>query len=492
MNSETINRKSIKINMVLNALKGILNVLFPLITFPYIAKVLRVDNIGKYNFSNSIISYFILFAGLGINTYAIREGARIREKTNEFNEFADEMFSLNISSTIVSYIVFFILLFTVNHFSDYRTLLAILSLQIAFKTIGIEWLYSVYEDYLYITVRSILFQLLSLVFLFLFVKNENDLNTYAGITVFSSVGSNILNLIHSRKYIRIRIKIPYKWKTHIKPILFLFAMAVAVTVYVASDTTMLGLLCDDYTVGIYSVSTKVYTIVKTILSSVLIVSIPRLSSLIGNNKQEEFYEVATDILGTLYTVLLPAITGIIVLRKEVVLLISSNEFISATSSLTILSVALFFCLGAWFWGQCILVPLKLDKDVFKITVVSAVVNIVLNLFLIPIMKENAAALTTLVAEGIAFGWCWIKGKKNVSIKGSTSVLLKSIIGCGAIVLVIHIAGRLLSNMVLFIILSIIASVFTYIVVELILKNQCATSVASGIKNRLFKTGVNYS
>jgi len=143
--------KSIKVNMILNAIKGLMSIFFPLISFPYVSKVLGVDNIGRYNFANSIISYFILLAGLGINTYAIREGARLREKENEFKQFANEMFSINILSTIISYVLFALLLIIVPKFQCYKTLLIILSLQIIFKTIGIEWIYSIYEDYAYIT-----------------------------------------------------------------------------------------------------------------------------------------------------------------------------------------------------------------------------------------------------------------------------------------------------------------------------------------------------
>ena len=166
--------KSLKINMILNAIKGIMSIVFPLISFPYVSKILGVENIGKYNFSNSIINYVVLFAGLGIATYAIREGARLRNKKEEIEKFSSEMFSINIISTVVAYIGLFILLIIVPKFHEYTSLLIILSLQVIFKTIGIEWIYSIYEDYAYITLRSIIFQVLSLILLFLFVKTQND------------------------------------------------------------------------------------------------------------------------------------------------------------------------------------------------------------------------------------------------------------------------------------------------------------------------------
>lgn len=479
-----VKNKSIKVNMILNAIKGLMSIFFPLISFPYVSKVLGVDNIGRYNFANSIISYFVLFAGLGINTYAIREGARLREKENEFRQFANEMFSINILSTIMSYVLFALLLIIVPKFQEYKTLLIILSLQIIFKTIGIEWIYSIYEDYAYITLRSIVFQVISLILLFVLVRDENSVNMYAAITVISAVGSNVLNYFHAKKYCKVGFGWKIDWEKHLKPIMVLFAMSVTVTIYVSSDTTILGFLCDDYTVGVYSVSVKIYSIVKTVLSSVLVVSIPRLSALLGINDRTEFNFVASDIYKTLLTVVIPAIVGIILLRKPIVLLLSDVTYISASSSLLLLSIALFFCLGAWFWGQCILVPMQMEETVFKVTVVSAIVNIGLNFVLIPIWKENAAALTTVIAEAISFVWCWYKGSKIVKLEGTIKSLLKIAVGCIGIIAVSLGCGKIFGSGNLYMIVTIIVSVVVYGVIEIILKNEALYGIIGIVKKKV--------
>ena len=155
------------------------------------------------------------------------------------------------------------------------------------------------------------------------------------ITVFSGDGSNVLNYVHSRKYCKVSIVRHIKWKKHLKPIIILFATSATVTLYVSSDVTILGFLCDDYTVGIYSVSIKVYSIIKTMLSSILVVSVPRLSALLGEDDKISFNATADDIYKTLITLVLPVIVGIIVLKKEIVLLLSSEEYLSATSALAL-------------------------------------------------------------------------------------------------------------------------------------------------------------
>ena len=477
------NEKSIKINMLLNAIKGIMGIVFPLITFPYISRVLGVEGVGKYNFSSSVISYFVLLAGLGIGTYAIREGAAIRDSKSRIKEFADEMFSLNIISTIVSYCLLFLLLVLIPKLQNYKIILEILSLQIVFKTIGVEWIYSIYEDYAYITITSIFFQCASLILLFTFVHDASDIDMYALITVISSAGANVINYMHSKKYCTITFTYKFNWKKHIRSIMILFATTVAVTIYVNSDMIILGFICNDYKVGIYSVSVKVYSIVKTILSSVLVVSIPRLSMLIGKKKKEDFSRTASDIYNTLLTVVVPAIVGIILLREQIIILLADQSYMDATSSLFILSIALFFCLGAWFWGQCILIPMKLEKIVFKVTMVSSLVNIVFNFILIPFGGENAAALTTLIAEALSFIWCRIVGINLIDLKETMRTLAKVIIGCLGIVASSYICRISINNEQVCLTLTILISVAVYGVIEMILKNECIIGICRQVINK---------
>ena len=464
-------KSSIKLNMLLNAVKGLMSILFPLITFPYISRILGVNNLGKYNFANSIINYYVLLAGLGIATYAIREGSRIRTKKDEFNAFADQMFSINIISTILAYLFLIALIVIIQKFKDYQLLLTILSLQIIFKTIGIEWVYSIYEEYAYITIRSIIFQFVSIILMFILIKNDTDLNIYAVITVIAGAGSNIINYFYAKKYCKVKFTKNIDWNKHLKPIMTLFAMTVTTTVYVSSDTTILGFLCTDYEVGIYSVSVKIYTIVKTILSSVLIVSIPRLSAMLGNNDYIGFRSVAEEIYKILITVLLPFVIGIIMLRNEVILIISSKEYVEAVTSMVFLSIALLFSLGAWFWGQCILIPIKKENVVFKVTVLSAMLNLVLNFFLIPTWKENGAAFTTILAEGMAFFLCLIEGKKSINLFGVNKIILKALIGCAGIIVVAILLRIPQLGMLNYTILTIIFSAIVYFIIEILIKNE---------------------
>lgn len=472
----------LKVNMFLNAVKSIMNIIFPLITFPYISRVLDVDGVGRYHFAQSIISYFLLLTGWGFKNYAIREGAGLRN-TKKFSRFVDEVFSISVCFTALAYILLAITIVAFPMLRRYTAILAVLSLQIAFTTIGVEWIYSIFEDYLYITLRSIAFQILSLILMFTFVRSADDVLIYAGIVTLSSTGANVINYFHAKRYCEIKITREIDWKRHLRPILLLFAMSLTVTIYTSSDTTILGILCGEYTVGIYSVSVKVYTTVTSLLSSVLVVSLPRLSALLGQVDKDAFNRQASDIYATLLTFVIPAIVGIILLRKQIILLIAGRSFLPATSSLALLAVALFFCMGAWFWGQCIMLPFKMDAANFQITIVSALLNIVLNFMLIPIWKENAAAFTTILAEGVAFFGCRFFGKKHVALDGIGKILAQIIAGCAAIVIVWWILQRLITDSLLNTVCTFTVSVLAYFAVELLVGNTVIVDALHSLKRR---------
>lgn len=476
--------KSLKLNMALNTIKGLMGILFPLISFPYVSKVLGVDNVGKYSFSTSVISYFILISGLGIGTYAIREGARIRESKELAEEFINQMFSISVVSTTISYALFILSIIVVPKLKDYIVLLIILSFEMIFKMIGVDWVSVIYEDYIYITVRSILFQFLALIMLFLFVKSETDLIIYTCISVMSSVGASVLNYFHAKKYCPIHFVRKIDWKKHIYPILILFAISITITIYVSSDTIILGFLCDDITVGIYSVSTKIYSTIKAVISSILIVSIPRLSAVIGKKNKKELNLVASNIYHTLLTLVIPTIIGIIILKKEIVLILSNESYLAAVSSLVLLSIALLFCMCAWFWQHCILVPLQMETEVFRVTVVSALLNIFLNFLTIPFWKENAAAVTTIIAEALSFFWCKHIGKRYVDIIDTSKIVGKISVGCIAMFLVIFFLRNIISNQYIFIGSAVFSAVFVYFISQLVLKNQVILDVILEIKNKV--------
>lgn len=469
--------KSLGVNAFLNGLRSILNLIFPLITFPYVSRILSVKGIGIYSFSNTYINYFVLIAGLGIETYAVREGAKYRDDKISIETFSSQIFSINIISTIVAYLLLFISLLIFKNLSNYVSCILIFSLQIFFTTLGTEWIYTIYEDYTYITIRSIIFKIISIVLLFVLVKKADDYLIYAAITVFAGVGSNLLNFIHARSFLHINLTVHTNWRKHLKPIMIIFASAIASTIYISSDTTILGILKNDYAVGIYSTSVKIYQIAESVLSAAAMVTIPRLAFLWGKKRFKDFNQVLVNVTNMLGILVLPASIGLIMLSREVVVIIAGDKYLPAVNSLKIISWAIIFSIFAWIFSYCILIPTKREKAVLKNTIITAIENVVLNIILIPTMSYDGTALSTVIAELsmlILNAYSCYDILKSVLFQKQTLInLLQSIIGCIGIIIVCVLCNLSWQSLILKTVLSIILSVIIYVAILVLLRNNIA-------------------
>ncbi|MDM0906267.1 flippase [Clostridium perfringens] len=479
-------KKSVSVNAILNVLKTCLSIIFPLITFPYISRVLMPENVGKINFASSINSYFMLFAGLGVSIYAIREGARIRNTKYEIDKFASEVFSINIISTIISYILLFIMLIYFYNLEDYRILILIYSIQIIFTTISVEWIYSIFEDYLYITLRTFFIQVISLILMFLFVKTQSDYIKYVIICVFSASAMNIFNFIHARKYCKIAFTINIDWKKHLFPIIVLFANSIAILIYVESDTTLLGLLCGNYEVGLYSVSVKIYKIVKQAINAIVIVSIPRISYYLAQEEIEKYYNLLNRMLEGIIIICFPIIIILIIYASDVIKIISGISYLEASTSLRILSCAIIFSLVASFIANAVLIPNRKENVVLVATIISALANFILNLILIPLWKQNAAALTTLIAEGITFLICIISFRKKLKRIMISRTLRNSFLSGLCMILFMFVINNMTSyfNSLIRIIICVPSNLIIYCLVLFLLQDKTILMIMKDIKSRL--------
>lgn len=195
--------------------------------------------------ATSVITYFSMFAQLGIPTYGIRACAKVRDNREELSKVAQELLIINIIMSAISYIILFALLSFVPKFRCEKKLYVILSFTIILTAIGMEWLYKALEQYTYITVRSVIFKFIALIAMFLLIHEQEDYVVYGAITIFAASASNVLNLINAHKYIELKPIRNYNFKRHLKPVLIFFAMSCATTIYTNLDTVMLGFMTTD-------------------------------------------------------------------------------------------------------------------------------------------------------------------------------------------------------------------------------------------------------
>ena len=397
--------KSLGLNALLNAIRSGLSVVFPLITYPYAFRGLHAESIGKVNYALSLIGYFSLIAALGISTYAVREGAKLRKNKEKLIEFCNQIFSINILTSIMAYVLLFFCVCNIQALREYEQLIILLSLSIGFSTLGVEWINTVYEDFLYVTIRSIVIYILTLVLLFVLVKDQNDVLQYALLTVTNSGLICISNWLYCRRYVKVRLTKRIELRKHIKPILTIFANSVATTIYVNADTTMIGLLSGDYYVGLYSLAVKIYNVIKTMLAAIYSVAIPRISFFAGQNDKGKVKQVFTSVCAALTIILLPAGVGLATISKEVVIIMGGTEYLDSSLTLQILSFSLIGAVFGGLFTYCLNIPLGREKINVKATTISALVNVGLNVIIIPIFKHNGAAFTTALAEYLVLIYC---------------------------------------------------------------------------------------
>lgn len=481
---DRMKEKSLSGNIVLNAIKTFMSIGFPLISFPYISRILQVENIGKVNFVISIINYYSLVATLGLTSYAIREGSIIRNDIKKRSHLFDELFSLNVITTIVAYILLGISLVWIPSFQEYRSLLLIYSLTMLFNAIGVGWACSVFEDYLFITVRSIIFQFLALVMMFLFIHKQEDYYKYTWIMVFQVAGTGVSNLLHVSKVHRFKFTTKIDLKKHIKPVLTLFATEIATTIYVSSDTTVIGFLAGDYYNGLYAVSTKIYRVAKQMLAAILQVAIPRLSNYYNNGNMKDFEDVIQEVGEMLILVLMPIVVGIFYCAKPIIILLSGIEYTEAYVSLQILSISLVFAIIAWFLSQCVIVPKKMESLMLKTTAFSASVNLVLNILLIPYGKQNAAAFTTMISEAINAGIYLKYAYLHLRITELKKQIVQCGIACVLMIVFMSIIRYSLGDTTLFLMISILGCSVIYILTLLIERNSLLFKYLHAIENRI--------
>lgn len=478
--------KSLKKNATLNIIKTLMGIIFPIITFPYASRILLPEGIGKVNFANSIISYFALLASLGIGTYATREAAKIRDNIPKLRKFIKEILIINLSSTFIAYILFFISLILVPKFQDYKLLLLISSLTIIFNTIGIGWFYSAIEEYSYITIRSIVFQIINIIFMFLFVKTKEDIYLYACMNVIGAVGSNICNLIHLRHFISLKEKTFIEIKKHIKPIFVLFGLAAITSIYTILDSTMLGFFSNDEQVGFYSAATKINKMVLMVVTAIGGVLFPRLSYYSEKEDKTEFNQLIIKGFSITLCIAIPCTLGLHFLSKPITLLFSGENYIPSIPVMKIMNPIIIIISISNFIGIQYFLPLGKEKITIQSVIIGAVTNLSLNLILIPKYQALGAGIATLSAESCVTIYQLFFTRKEIEYKNLILNLFEFIIAGIVMSFYIITITKVFDRIPLQIILSVSGGAFIYFLVLIIIRNKPATNITKSFINVISK------
>lgn len=391
---------SLKGNIILNYINTISGLIFPIVTFPYAARVLHPEGIGVVNFQNSIIGYIVLFTSLGIPLYAVREIAKCRDNLELRDRTTVEITLLSFLLCLLGYVAVWLLGEYVPRIHEEATLFYILSLTIIFTGIGVQWFYQGMEDFLFITVRGLVVRILCTIGLFLFVKDKDDLLIYGLYIIGATVGNNLINFIHLRKYLK---PARVKWNQlnithHIRPTLNIFLLNVVISIYIQLNTIMLGFMTDDRAVGLFTSGVKITHILTVIITSLSAVMLPRCAHLIGEGKIDEFNGIIRKSYYLLMFSAIPLTVGLMLLARPITLCFCGDDYVGSIPVVIFTAPTIIFIGMTQIIGIQILYPYGKEMLVIYSTLVAAVLNVVLNLLLIPFFAEAGAALSTLIAE----------------------------------------------------------------------------------------------
>ena len=380
-------------NYAYNLSYQLLLIVLPIITTPYVTRVFSSEDLGTYGYFNSIVTYFILLATLGVASYGTKEISANRRNIPQ-NFWG--IYTLQFSATLLSIFLYIFLCLRVGTMRN--PVAYILCLSLFSKGLDISWLFQGLEDFRKITVRNITVKLVGVGSIFLFVKSATDLYLYVFLlTIFELLGQ-LSMWLPAREFIgRPRFDLKYV-EYHLKPILLLFLPQIAISLYANLDRTMLGALASTKDVGIYDQALKLIGILLTLVTSLGSVMLPRVSSLLGTGDHKavnKMHEISFLIYNL---VIFPIMAGMLIVNDDFVNFFLGQDFQEARYAIAIMIFRMFFIGWTNIMGIQILIPHNKNKEFMLSTTIPAIVSVGLNLLLLPKLGYIGAAIVSVLTE----------------------------------------------------------------------------------------------
>lgn len=389
---------SIRKNYILDLLYTFSGIVFPLLTYPYAARVLGEEGMGAVSFANGILAMFLILSQLGIPDYGIKACAVVREDREKLSRTAMEILKLNAITCFLSCTIYIAVVCFVPRLSEEKTLFLVMGSMLVFNAMGAEWLYRALEQNQYIAVRSCVLRAVVLVLVFLTIRSRSDYVLYGGLTVLALSGAGIINFINLRRHVDLRFSTGLNLQRHWKMAGTFMAMSVATTIYSNMDTVMLGFMKSNAEVGYYDVTVKVKGILVTVILSLGRVLLPRLSLYFEKGERKEFDRITRKAMHFILLFSAPLSLYFILQAKPVVLLLGGSAFLPGMRAMQILMPVLVLIGMTNVCGIQIMVPQGMEKYVLYSELCGVAVNLGLNAVLIPRCGVDGAAAGTLCAE----------------------------------------------------------------------------------------------
>ncbi len=388
---------SLKKNFGYNLILTFCNYLFPLITYPYVSRVLGVENIGTCNFVDGIVNYFILISSLGLASYGVREIAKCRDNLERRNYVFSNLIVLNIITTIITTISLVCITFLLSSLKPYQEFLYLGVIKVVFNMFLIEWFFQGIQNFKYITIRSVFVRLLYVIFVFIFVNTKEDVIIYYGLTIGMIVINATINWLFSLKFRHFSFQ-NLQLKIFVLPILTFGYYQLLTSMYTTFNLVFLGFSTNDAEVGYFSTATKLYSIFMGIFTAFTTVMVPKVSELLSLGEKDKLQFLADKTFSLLTVLSLPLIILCLFCAEDIILILSGPGYEGAYTPFRIVIFLLLVIGMEQIVIQQFLMASESKKSIMQVCSVGAVVGVSLNIFITPKFGAVGSAISWSVSE----------------------------------------------------------------------------------------------
>lgn len=386
-------------NFLYTVLLSLVNLLFPLLSFPYASHILGPEGIGSVQMAVSLGQYFALFAALGIPIYGITEIARHRDDPEQLAKSFSELSLIFLGASLLLSIVYLLLISCFPFFNPHYRLFLLAGSLILFSFSYTDWFFSGLEAFKSITIRSVIIKIIALILLLVLVQSKTDHEKYLLVVIFSILGNQLLSLIMCFRKTHFTLR-GLNLRRHVKPLLYLFSTTLAASIYTMLDTVVLGFLSDDESVGLYAAAVKLVKLTIPIVTAMGVILIPIITRHFQENNHPRIRVLLDQSFRFLLFFSIPVCAGLALLAPECILLFSGNQFTEAIPVMRIVALLpLLIGLGHFYCFQ-ILLPAGKTKEIFYSVLAGAITCLLLNWLLVPTWKSTGAAIANIATEGV--------------------------------------------------------------------------------------------
>lgn len=477
--------RSVKFNVLMNMILSTSSFLFPLITVPYVSRLLGPDGLGLVGWAQTFVSYFAVIASLGIGNYGIREVAKVRNDPQKLSKLVQELMVILLASTSIVYTAYIVLVFFIPRTKEHLPLMLLFSLGIWLSSCGIEWFYQGIEQYGYITVRNIALKIIGLILMFAIVRNNSDYLQYAFVVIVGSYASNIFNLLRLRKYITFRRTRKLNCRRHFKPMFWFSLSTISSTMYGQIDMFLIGFLASPLLVGVYQFVTKLRILASTAVSSVANVMLPRLSFYEASGDHNSTRSLVSKNINVLVIMGLWMAGLLIICRKPLILLLGGSQYLLGADALIIVSPMMIFPSLNTLFSQYMVATDK-EKAYSYINLSGLVIGIIYGFIFIPIWGINGAALGVALGEFTVFIIRLVYNRKFVkSLKGHSDTHKSLIVFIISFTITILLTKHfIINNNLLFVIVYGLLFTFIMVIGLLIIKESFVYTLSKRLISKI--------